>query len=108
MYNLINKPVTANSNFYRNNPEPSTSWISHRLFNLGNEKSIKILEFIQLLENELGIESLRKYDYLQPGVIQDIYSIYKSLKDWIGEIDYTSIKKGVKHFVNWYKDYYEC
>ena len=108
MYNLINKPATSNSNFDRNNPEPSTSWNNHRIFNLGNENSIKLLEFIQLLENELGIESIRKYEDMQPGDVQHTSSDCTSLKDWIGEIDYTSIKKGVKHFINWYKDYYEC
>ena len=108
MYNLINKPATSNSNFDRNNPEPSTSWNNHRIFNLGNENSIKLLEFIQLLENELGIESIRKYEDMQPGDVQHTSSDCTSLKDWIGEIDYTSIKKGVKHFVNWYKDYYAC
>ena len=45
---------------------------------------------------------------MQPGDVQHTYSDCKSLKDWIGEIDYTYIKKGVKDFVNWYKDYYEC
>jgi len=107
MYKLINKPATANSNFDRNNPEPSTSWNCHRIFNLGNENSIKLLEFIQLLENELGIKSVRKYEDMQPGDVQNTSSDCSSLKDWIGEIDYTSIKKGIKLFVEWYKEYYE-
>ncbi len=107
MYKLMIKPATPDNNFDRNNPNPSTSWNSHRIFNLGNENSIKLLEFIQLLENELGIKSLKKYEDMQPGDVQHTSSDCSSLKQWIGDIDYTSIKKGVKHFINWYKDYYK-
>ena len=107
MYNLINKPATANSNFDRNNPEPSTSWNSHRIFNLGNENSINLLEFIKLMENKLGIVSIKKYEEMQPGDVQYTSSDCSSLKDWIGEFNYTSAKLGVEHFVNWYKDYYK-
>ena len=107
MYRLISKPATADSNFERNNPTPSTSWTNHRIFNLGNENSINLLEFIELLENELGIKSLRNYEDMQPGDVQHTSSDSSSLKNWVGEINYTSIKKGVKHFIKWYKDYYE-
>ena len=44
---------------------------------------------------------------MQPGDVQHTFLDSSSLKNWVGEINYTSIKKGVKHFINWYKDYYE-
>ncbi len=107
IYKLINKPATPNSNFDRNNPDPSTSWNNHRIFNLGNENTIELLEFIQLLENELGIKSLRNYEDMQPGDVQNTSADCSSLKDWIGEFKYTSAKIGIEHFINWYKDYYK-
>ncbi len=107
IYKLISKPATADCNFDRNNPDPSTSWNRHRIFNLGNENSIKLLEFIQLLENELGIKSIKNYEDMQPGDVQHTSSDSSSLMDWIGECKYTSANIGVKQFINWYKDYYK-
>ena len=66
IYKLLNKPATPDLKFNRNDPNPSTSWNCHRIFNLGNENSIKLLDFIQLLEEELGIESIREYEDMQP------------------------------------------
>lgn len=107
IYKLISKPATEDSNFDRNNPNPSTSWNCHRIFNLGNENSINLLEFIQLIENELGIKSIKKYEEMQPGDVQHTSSDCSSLKDWIGGINYTPAKIGIEHFINWYKDYYK-
>ena len=44
---------------------------------------------------------------MQPGDVQHTSSDCSSLKDWIGEVEYTSAKIGVEHFINWYKDYYK-
>ena len=83
IYRLIRKPARADSNFERNNPTPSTSWTNHRIFNLGNENSINLLEFMELSENELGIKLLRNYEDMQPRDVQHISSDSSSLK--IGE-----------------------
>ena len=107
IYKLISKPATPDNDFDRNNPNPSTSWNCHRIFNLGNESSIKLLDFVQLLENELDIKSLRKYEDMQLGDVKHTSSDSSSLKQWIGEIEYTSIQNGVKHFINWFKYYYK-
>tara|TARA_B100000161_G_C33216651_1_gene266608 strand:- start:8 stop:532 length:525 start_codon:yes stop_codon:yes gene_type:complete len=107
IYKLINKPSTPDDKFKRDNPNPSTSWNSHRIFNLGNENSIKLLDFVKLLEEELGIDSLKEYKEMQPGDVQHTSSDSSSLIDWIGAIDYTPLKKGIKKFIHWYKDFYK-
>tara|TARA_Y100001978_G_C23671705_1_gene424129 strand:+ start:535 stop:1563 length:1029 start_codon:yes stop_codon:yes gene_type:complete len=104
---LINKPATPDHNFNGNKPNPSTSWASHRIFNLGNENSIKLLDFIQLLEDELGMKSLKEYEKMQLGDVQFTSSDCSSLKEWIGPYDFTSIETGIKKFINWYKDFYK-
>ena len=106
IYKLINKPSTPDYKFKRSNPNPSTSWNSHRIFNLGNENSIRLLDFIKLLEEELGIESIKEYREMQPGDVQHTSSDSSLLNEWIGTISYTPIKKGIKQFINWYKDFY--
>ena len=106
IHKLITKPATPDDKFSRYNPNPSTSWNSHRIFNLGNENSIKLIDFIKLLENELGIESIKEYQNMQPGDVQNTSSDASSLRDWIGPTKNTSIEKGIKEFINWYKDFY--
>ncbi len=104
---LIYKPATPNKLFDTDNPDSSTSWSPHRIFNLGNENSIKLIDFIQLLEKELGTESIREYKEMQPGDVQNTSSDSSSLRDWIGVTKNTPIEKGIKEFVNWYKDFYQ-
>ena len=51
---LIYKPALPDESFSRNNPKSSTSWNPHMILNIGNPKSIKLLEFINCLESEIG------------------------------------------------------
>ena len=57
--NLIEKPALANKNFDRKKPEPSTSWAPHRIFNIGNQEPISLMDFISSLEKEIGIKAKR-------------------------------------------------
>ena len=107
IHKLINKPATRDQKFNRSNPNPSTSWNRHKIFNLGNENSIKLLDFIELLEKEIGTESIKEYKEMQPGDVQNTSSDSSSLSNWIGLTEYTSIKKGIKDFIYWYKDFYK-
>ena len=88
-YKLIIEPSIKYSIFKKNIPNSSTSWNRHRTFNLDNENLIKILNFIELLENTLGIESLKQFKEMQPRDLQNTSSDDSSLKEWIGLTDYT-------------------
>ena len=65
------------------------------------------IENIPLLEDELGIESIKVYKEMQPGDVQNTSSDCSSLRDWIGATKSTSIEEGIKEFINWYKDFYQ-
>jgi len=106
IYKLINKPATPDKNFDKNKPNPSTSWCSHRIFNIGSENSIKLLDFIKLLEDELGMKSEKEYIDMQLGDVQHTYSECTLIKEWVGSYNNTSIRKGIKDFINWYKYFY--
>ena len=51
---LIDKPAIANSKFNFLHPDPASSWCPHQVFNLGNNKTVKLMDFISLLEKEIG------------------------------------------------------
>ena len=106
IFKLINNPALPDKNFDRTNPNPSTSWNSHRIFNLGNEKPTNLIDFIETLEFEIGIKANRIYENMQPGDVQHTTSDCSLIKDWVGMVPKTSLKDGIRIFINWYKEFY--
>ena len=107
IFKLINKPAIPDNKFEKSNPNPSTSWCSHRIFNLGNDNSIPLLDFIKAIENELGIKSSKIFDDMQLGDVSNTCADSSSIEDWIGESYQTPLKRGIKKFLNWYKEFYK-
>ena len=103
---LIKKPSLADKSFNTSKPNQSTSWCPHRILNIGNENSVGVLKFLQILEKELGIEAIKEFDSLQKGDVISTSSDNTILNNWIGTHKKTSIEKGVKLFIEWYKKYY--
>ena len=103
---LINKPSIIDEKFDKNKPNPSTSWCPHRIFNIGNSKSVKLKDFISLLEKEIGIDAIKEYTDMQKGDVMNTLADSKILNDWIGSSQETSLSIGIKNFISWYKQYY--
>ena len=74
--------------------------------NVGNDNSVGLLEFINLLEQEIGLKSIKSFEKLQDGDVINTLSDNTLINEWIGTHPKTSIRKGIKIFVDWYKDYY--
>ena len=104
---LIQKPATPDKNFNSKKPNSATSWCPHRIFNIGNENSIALLTFIKMLEKELGLEGIKDFECLQKGDVVNTLSDNTNINEWIGNYPTTSLDKGIKMFINRYKDYYE-
>ena len=103
---LVEKPATADRNFNAHMPNPSSSWCSHRIFNIGNENSINLFDFIDTLEKTIGKKAIKVYKKMQPGDVPITGADSKLIKEWIGEFPKTSLEIGIKHFVDWYKTFY--
>ena len=99
------KPATSNKSFDTLSPDPSTSFAPYRLFNIGNTKSINLLDFVEMLEKELNIKAIKKLKEIQPGDVIDTKSDTQKLEEWIDYSPSTSLEKGVKHFIDWYLNY---
>lgn len=79
----------------------------YRIYNIGNNNSVKLLDFIEAIEKTLGIKAKRQLLPMQPG---DVEKTWANVDDLIKDYDYrpnTSIEKGVESFILWYKDYYK-
>lgn len=100
------KKATSNKMFNYKSPEISTSFIPHRIFNIGNSEPIILHEFIKVLENEIGIKAKKIMEPMQPGDVISTYADTTKLENWINYKPETSIREGVRLFVQWYKNYH--
>lgn len=104
---VLDKPAKFNPNWDGNEPDPSTSSAPWKLYNIGNNKPVELMDYIQELEDSLGIKAKKKLLPLQPGDVPDTYA---DVDDLVNEFDYkpsTSVREGVAKFVDWYKGYYK-
>ena len=81
--------------------------IPHRIFNIGNGNPVKLLDFVELLEEALSIKATKVFENIQPGDVESTYASTQNLEDWIGYRPSVTIKEGVNKFANWYLDYYQ-
>ena len=77
-----------------------------RIFNIGRGKPIELMKFIEIIEKCLGIVSKKKFTIMQKGDVVETWADIDKLEEWVGYKPKTSIKEGIKSFINWYKDYY--
>jgi UDP-glucuronate 4-epimerase len=78
----------------------------HRIYNIGNNQPVKLLYFLEVLENCLGIKAEKRFLPMQPGDVLETYADIDDLMRDTGFKPETSIEIGLSRFVNWYRDYY--
>ena len=106
LFRLKDKPAKPDINFDYKNPDPSSSWAPHKIFNIGNSNSIKLMDYISEIEKCLGKSAIKEYLPMQLGDVKATFADTEKLENWINFKPNTSIKEGVKKFANWYKSYY--
>ena len=101
------KSATKNPSFDTKKPDPSTSSCPYRIFNVGNNKPIKLIDFISSLEKTLGVSAIKDFQPMQKGDVIYTAADTEALDRWIGYKPDTFLDIGIKKFVDWYKSYYE-
>jgi len=103
---MIEKTPKPNKNWNPENPDPASSSAPFRIYNIGNNKPVKLLDFIAAIENCTGKKAKMDMKAIQPG---DVEKTWADVNDLITDFNYqpnTPIEKGVAEFVRWYKQYY--
>jgi len=98
------KPQEDKSSDFHN-LNPSESFAPHKIFNVGNGKPIKLLQFVEILEKCMKKKAIKNFMPMQPGDVEVTYADINKLKDWIDYKPKTDFETGINKFVNWYKDY---
>lgn len=87
-------------------PDPGTSYAPYKIYNIGNNNPIKLLDFIHIIEKSLGKSAEKEFVDLQPG---DVPKTYANIDDLIKDVGFrprTPIEVGIKRFISWYEGYY--
>jgi len=99
-------PAAPNADWNSDRPDPATSNAPFRLFNIGNNSPVKLLDYVEALEETLGRKAERQLLPLQPGDVPDTFADVSELERAVGYRPATPVKEGVAAFVAWYRDYY--
>ena len=103
----LDSPATPNLEWNSDQPDPSTSNAPWRIYNIGNNQPIELMDYIAALEKALGKKAEKEFLPLQAG---DVPATYADVDDLVEQFHYkpsTSVEDGITSFVSWYRDYFK-
>ena len=103
---LVEKPPAGNPGYDGNRPDPSSSSAPWRVYNIGNNNPVELLEVVELLEKSIGKKAIRELAPMQPG---DVPATYANVDDLMRDVDFrpsTPIAEGIARFIEWYRAYH--
>ena len=104
---VLDKPASSNELWDGENPDAGSSKAPWRIFNIGNNSPVELMDYISAIENALNLKAKKELLPLQPGDVPDTYA---NVDELVSEFRYKPsmpVKKGVENFVNWYKEHYK-
>ena len=104
---LIPKAPAPDQQWSGLRPDPSSSFAPYRVYNIGNNKPVELMRFIEVIEEKIGKKAVKNFLPIQDG---DVPETYADVDDLMREVDFkpsTPIEAGVGAFVDWYRDYYK-
>lgn len=105
-FTYIDDIVTGVQNILCNPPVPDENGAAYKIYNIGNNKPEKLMDYIAILEKCLGREAKKEYLPMQPGDVYETYADVQELIDDFGFKPSTTIEEGLGRFAQWFLDYY--
>ena len=103
---VIDKPAQSNPDWTGDRPDPGTSAAPYRVYNIGNNNPVELMDLIETLEQALGKLAEKNFMSIQPGDVPATWANVDALSDDVGFRPDTPIEVGVQKFVDWYLGYY--
>jgi UDP-glucuronate 4-epimerase len=103
---VMGRLPAANPGWDGDQPDPGTSYVPYKIYNIGNNNPVELNTFIETIEKSLGRQAQKEFCDLQPG---DVVATYADVDDLMNDVGFkprTPIEKGIEHFVSWFKAYY--
>ena len=107
VYRVVQHPAKTNPNWTGMQPDPATSKAPYRIYNIGNNAPVKLMDFVAAIEERLGKKAIKEMMPMQAG---DVAKTYADVTDLIEDLGYkpgTHLKDGISKFIDWYLDYYK-
>ena len=103
---VLRHPATPNEAWTGADPDPGTSFVPHRVYNIGNNNPVELMELIRLVETALGKTAEKRFLDMQPGDVPSTFANIDALRDAVGFVPATPLADGVARFVAWYREFY--
>jgi len=103
---VIDKVAEPNDDYDKSSPDPATSYAPYRVYNIGNNEPVQLMEFIETIENAVGKKAEKNMMGMQDGDVVATYADIDALVDAVGFKPATPLKDGIQKFVDWYKNYH--
>lgn len=103
---VLDRPAPPNPDWSSDHPDPGTSKAPWRVYNIGNNRPVNLMDYIGALEKALGKEANKEFLPIQPGDVPDTWA---NVDDLVEQFDYqpnTSVEQGVQNFAAWFWEYY--
>ena len=100
------KVAEPNPNWTGEKPDPATSMAPYRLYNIGNNSPVELMDFIAAIESALGREAKKIFLPMQPGDVPKTFADVDDLVRDVGFKPATPLSEGIARFVAWYRSYY--
>ncbi len=104
---ILAMPAAPDEAFGKNIPDPASSFAPYRIYNIGNNEPVALMDFIGLIENALGKKAKLNLLPMQPGDVHATYANIDDLKAAVGFAPKTPLAFGISKFVDWYQRYYK-
>lgn len=104
---VLDRPPLANTDGELGLSSAAAGSPPYRIFNIGNQHPVPLLDFIDCLEKALGRQAVKEFLPMQDGDVPATYADTEELGSWVGFSPTTNIAHGVGQFVNWYRQYYK-
>ena len=105
---VLDKPAQANPDWSGDQPDSATSRAPWRVYNIGNNNPVELMDYIAALEKALGLKADMEMLPLQPGDVPDTYADVADLVREFGYKPATPVEQGVANFVDWYRNYFKA
>jgi UDP-glucuronate 4-epimerase len=106
MIRTLDRTPAGDADFDPEQPHPGSSSAPYRVYNIGNQQPVQLLRYIEVIEDALGRRAELRLLPMQPGDVPDTEADVTELQRDTGYCPSTPIEAGIRHFVDWYMDYY--
>lgn len=104
--NVLDRIATPNASWSGAKPDPGTSRAPYKLYNIGSNRPVELLRYIEIIEYCVGKKAIKKFLPLQPGDVPETCADIDDLNRETGYVPLTPLEEGMTKLVSWFKDYY--